>query len=230
MTESPRPETAALALLRSSAPTDRFLFAPLVDDSRSIGRGSNRVLIAAFYNQLLLDLRAATESAPTSVLLAFLNRPTQHQQVAVEDAPLLSLDDYPLTSGTPLYDRSYAQLRSVRSRVEEHASAGCQLRTFTLLLTDGGDSTSRSYAAADVRREVEQLRADGHIVAGFGISDGRTDFRGVFHRMGIPDAWIRTPEDCDEAVRDDFTTTSRSVVLAADPQRFDDVSRSGFRG
>jgi hypothetical protein len=59
------------------------------------------------------------------------------------------------------------------------------------------------------------IAQENHIVAAMGISDGSTDFRGVFRAMGIADRWILTPGNSASEVRRAFQVFSQSAVRAA---------------
>ena len=55
-------------------------------------------------------------------------------------------------------------------------------------------------------------RAENHIVAAMGISDGTTDFRKVFRDMGIEDKWILTPGQSAQEIRQAFQVFCQSAV------------------
>jgi len=55
-------------------------------------------------------------------------------------------------------------------------------------------------------------RAENHIVAAMGISDGSMDFRKVFREMGIDDKWILTPGQSAQEIRQAFQVFSQSAV------------------
>jgi len=59
------------------------------------------------------------------------------------------------------------------------------------------------------------LAQENHIVAAMGISDGTTDFREVFRKMGIADRWILTPGNSASEIRRAFSVFSQSAVRAA---------------
>jgi hypothetical protein len=51
---------------------------------------------------------------------------------------------------------------------------------------------------------TDMLKAESHIVAAIGLSDGTTDFRRVFRDMGIEDRWILTPGASQSDIRSAF--------------------------
>jgi hypothetical protein len=106
-------------------------------------------------------------------------------------------------------------LGTVLAKSQELHDAGVPVRTVTLLISDGADAGSRRARPADVRALVEDLRrAEGHIVAAMGISDGSTDFRQVFREMGIEDRWILTPGSTASEIRRAFQVFSQSAIRA----------------
>jgi lysophospholipase L1-like esterase len=63
------------------------------------------------------------------------------------------------------------------------------------------------------------LLSGDHIVAAMGINDGQTDFRHVFGEMGIPEAWILTPDASAEQITKAFRRIAHALELAADSQQ-----------
>jgi hypothetical protein len=71
-------------------------------------------------------------------------------------------------------------------------------------------------------------RAESHIVAAMGISDGSTDFRRVFCEMGINDRWVLTPGNSPSEIRKAFQVFSQSAVRASQSASFSQTALGGF--
>ncbi len=204
----------------------------LIDDSGSIQYGQNAQIVRDGHN---LVLRALMESKQNHSVLAhttYLNGTVifPYVPLAVVDErekkktgriayvrnPLaVELDhaNYDPRLGTPLYDQTLVTLGRVVAKTQEFSDAGVAARSITLIITDGADAHSTKATADAVRTVVEDLIAENHIVAAMGISDGdRTDFRSVFHKMGIPDRWILLPGDTQSEIRKAFQVFSQSAV------------------
>jgi hypothetical protein len=196
---------------------DVLLVSVLVDDSYSIGQeqkrvravieGHNRMIEAAGRRAGSTDVLFHTRYFSTGVLASY--RP-------VDRAVQLSKDNYRAQSGvTPLFEQSVVTLGSVIAKARELGNAGCNVRTFTLLLTDGADNAGES-TAKDVRLLVTDMLdfADTHIVAGMGIGE-RPYFEKVFRDMGIPSRWILTADSTVAEIEETFARISRALELAA---------------
>jgi hypothetical protein len=121
-------------------------------------------------------------------------------------------------------------LATVLAKSQELAQAGVPARTVTLIISDGADCHSTRATAGHVAALVRDLqRAETHIVAALGISDGSTDFRKVFREMGIEDRWILTPGASDREIRAAFQMFSQSAVRASQGGGFSKTALGGFR-
>jgi hypothetical protein len=134
----------------------------------------------------------------------------------LDDAIEMDDTNYDPYGGTPLYDQTVVVLGTVLAKALEFENCGVPVRTVTLLITDGGDTSSVQQDAKSVRSLVEDmLRKECHIIAAMGIDDGSTDFRKVFRSMGIPDRWILTVKNTEREIRKAFELFSKSAVRAS---------------
>ena len=122
--------------------------------------------------------------------------------------------NYNPDQGTPLYDQALVLLATVLAKTQEFAENGVPARTVTLLITDGDDQHSRAKPSSVAAVVKDMQRAENHIVAGMGISDGSTDFHRVFRSMGIRDEWILVPGNTAGEIRRAFQVFSQSAVKA----------------
>ncbi len=122
--------------------------------------------------------------------------------------------NYNPDQGTPLYDQALVLLATVLAKTQEFVENGVPARTVTLLITDGDDQHSRAKASTVAAVVKDMQRAENHIVAGMGISDGSTDFHRVFRSMGIRDEWILVPGNTAGEIRRAFQVFSQSAVKA----------------
>jgi hypothetical protein len=207
----------ASALGTGSYRGDVLLVSVLVDDSSSIGYIPKRVqAVIAGHNRMIEA--AARRSAGTEVLFhtRYLIRGVLSPYRPVGSAVHLSSENYRADADhTPLYDQSVIILGSVMAKARELAKSGCQVRTFTLLLTDGEDNIGRS-TATHVRVLITDMLefATNHIVAGMGIGEEST-FRRIFREMGVPDGWILPASATVEDIERVFTKIERALELAS---------------
>ena len=115
------------------------------------------------------------------------------------------------------------------AKAREFEDNGVVARSITLIITDGADQHSTRARAQDVAHLVSDLtRAESHIVAAMGISDGTTDFTKVFREMGIADRWILTPGNHPSEIRSAFQVFSQSAVRASQAASFSGSGLGGF--
>ncbi len=208
------------------------------DDSGSIRMAGNAQAIRDGHN---LVIEAMTETKQVGSILAhtrYLNGDVLYPYCPIPKAEKMTAANYDPNKGTPLYDQSVVLLGTVVAKAQEFADAGISCRTITLIITDGADCHSTRNTAADVARIVhDMLRAENHIIAAMGISDGATDFMQVFRDMGIPDEWIFTPDsaksktDLKSEIRKGFQLFSQSAVRASQSAAsFSKTALGGFGG
>jgi hypothetical protein len=196
---------------------DLLLAALLVDDSTSIA--ANMAEIRTGHRLMLDALRAEVPNAAVQVHTRALN----HGVIApYQDlARVTELNEYnysgsSLVPKTPLYLQSLLTLGTVLVKTQEEEQRGAAVRTFSLIITDGVDNSSRAIRPLHVKGIVADMLefSTNHIVAGMGVGE-RVDYRQIFRSMGIPDRWIFTPGTSIEELRRVFGQIARSLALAA---------------
>lgn len=211
------------------ASSEAVLVTMMPDDSGSIQCAGNADSVRQGHNQVLDALAASKQRDDILVHTRYLNGHVLYPYTPVPQAIRMNAGNYDPNLGTPLYDQTVVLLGTVLAKSQELAQNGVPVRTVTLLITDGADAGSQRATASHVRSLVEDmLRAEGHIVAAMGISDGSTDFRKVFRSMGIPDAWILTPKSTASEVRKAFQVFSQSAVRASQSAHFSATALGGF--
>lgn len=186
------------------------------DDSGSIEAAGNAKAVCEGHNLVLDALLASKQKDSILFHTRYLNGHVLNPFRALEDVVRMHKKNYHPNLGTPLYDQAVVLLGTVLAKAQEFSRNGVAVRTVTLLITDGGDSHSQSARAHDVAALIRDMqRAENHIVAAMGLSDGSTDFRQVFKSMGIEDRWILTPQQTASDIRQAFHLFSQSAVRAS---------------
>jgi hypothetical protein len=144
----------------------------------------------------------------------------------------MDAQNYDANGGTPLFDETAKLLATVIAKTQDFKNNGIQVRTITLILTDGEDCHSRTSSAADVAKIAkDMLRSEEHIIAAMGFDNGDCDFRKVFADMGIPNQWILTAASSPSEIRKAFQVFSQSAVRASQSAaHFSQTSLGGFGG
>lgn len=192
----------------------------LVDDSYSIE--SHQPAIQSGH-ELALEAVGNEAAAASLIHTRLLNGGVLSPYRSLNNAVRLSSNTFHLSDrGTPLYRESIITLGTVMAKAREQEDNGRNVRTFTLIITDGEDNRSAPLGTGHVRCLVTDMLtyATNHIVAGMGIGDPDT-FRRVFSEMGIPRQWILTPGSFTDDIRDMFHSVAASLQLAAS-------SKAGF--
>jgi hypothetical protein len=190
-----------------------FMLSLLVDDSASIESAGNSRLVVDGTNLILEALSASKEQSGILVHTRYLNGCVLNAYTPLADAVRLDAKNYAATGTTPLYDETVALLGTVIAKTQELADAGVPSRSVTVIITDGADCGSQRHDARAVKSIVtDMLRAEGHIVAAVGLSDGSTDFKRVFREMGIDDRWILTPAANQSDIRSAFRVISQTAL------------------
>lgn len=193
-----------------------FILTILLDDTgsiQSINGGSQAVIDG---HNLVIDALKASKADDAIIAHATqLINGNLYEYRKLNDVPVITRREYtPNGAHTPLYDRTTAVLGTVLAKEQEFKGNGVPVRTATLIVTDGGDNSSRS-GAADVAKVVSELRQrENHIVACMGIGE-EASFRRIFNQMGIDDNWILTPGQNASEIRKAFVVFSRSSVQAS---------------
>ncbi|MDO8408069.1 MAG: hypothetical protein Q7S95_02430 [bacterium] len=186
----------------------------LIDDSGSIMQARNEQHVRDGHNLFIDSLAATKQKNGILTMCRYLNGTVLYAYVPVIQAIRMDAANYRARGGTPLYRESLATLAAVVAKRQEFEDNGIICRTITGIFTDGGDSTGgRGVCASDVKMIVDDmLRAENHIVAGIGVSDGYTDFSAVFGDMGIRPEWVLTPGNSPSEIRKAFGLLSQSAV------------------
>ncbi len=199
------------------------------DDSGSIRSAGNEQVVREGHNLVLDALSACKQKEGIIAHTRYLNGAVLFPYRPIEHAVRMTAKNYDATHGTPLYDQAVVLLGSVLVKIREFEDNGVVARSVTLIITDGGDQHSSRAKAKDVAALVSDLaRAESHIVAAMGISDGSTDFRKVFREMGIADRWILTPGNNASEIRKAFEVFSQSAVRASQAATFSQTAMGGF--
>ncbi len=186
------------------------------NDSQSIAGAGNTDAVRDGHNFVLEALKGSKQSGEVLAHTRYLNGHVLCPYIALDNAVVMTKQNYNPNLGTPLYDQTAVVLGTVIAKAQELAQAGIAVRTVTLIITDGGDYGSTRCKPTDVATIVKDMLAqENHIVAAMGISDGTTDFKAVFEAMGIPDRWILTPGNSATEIRRAFAVFSQSAVRAS---------------
>jgi hypothetical protein len=193
-----------------------FLVSIIADDSRSIFYRSNAALVAEGHNDIVDELRKLSSDAEVQLFTRYLNGKVLNPYTTIEHATLMDSDNYRDGGGTPLYDQTVIALGTVIAKAVQLKGAGADVRTFTLIISDGADEHSKMAAAQSVAWLVGDLLVTGNnIVAAMGVNDGVTRFQSVFQQMGIKPGWILTPKDSRDKIRAAFREVSNTLTIAA---------------
>lgn len=195
----------------------------LLDNSGSIRFvPGNTEAVRTGHNTVLDALGGAKQAASVLISCRYLDEdPSAPNGVlypyrTLDGAERLDAHNYDPRGGTPLYDQTAVTLTGVAAKMTEFENGGVSARAVTAIITDGGDQHSRHHRADTIKPIVEGLlKTEAHVICGMGIDDGSTDFRSVFHEMGLLDEWILTPGNTPTEIRRAFAVVSQSAVRAS---------------
>ena len=206
-----------------------ILLTIMPDDSGSIRHAGNEPAVRDGHNLVIEALAASKQRDGILAHTRYLNGQVLFPYRPIEQAVMMSPKNYEAIQGTPLYDQSVVLLGSVIAKTQEMTQNGVAARSITLIISDGADQHSNRATARDVAALVQDMaRAENHIVAAMGISDGATDFRRVFTEMGIEDRWILTPGNSPSEIKKAFRVFSQSAVRASQAATFSRAALGGF--
>lgn len=202
----------------------------LIDDSGSIRFGGNVPAVRDGHNGVLQSLAATKQCDGMLLHTRYLNGQILFPYALMSQTVRMDATNYHPDHATPLYDETLVTLGTVLAKTQEFIEHGVPVRTITLIVTDGCDTSSRKARAADVRAVVrDMLRQENHLVAAMGVDDGSTDFRLIFAGLGIRDEWILTPGNSPSEIRKAFAVFSQSAVRASqNAQSFTHTALGGF--
>lgn len=204
----------------------------LVDDSGSIQSAGNEQPIRDGHNMLIQALLESKQQDNIEVINKYLNGKVLYPYTPLSMVPQMDTNNYDANGGTPLFDETAKLLATVIAKSQDFKNNGIQVRTITLILTDGEDCHSRTSTAADVKKIVTDiLRSEDHIIAAMGFDNGSCSFKQVFSAMGIPDRWILTAQANPSEIRKAFQMFSQSAVRASQSAaHFSQTGLGGFGG
>lgn len=207
-----------------------LLVGTLVDDSSSIAEEkwvsqpggadilmTNEQPVRDGHNMLAKKLQRVKQRNGILAHAKYLNGKVLYPFVPIDQVTLMDGRNYKGNGGTPLDDSAMLFLITMALKAQECAEAGDPVRTMTLLISDGEDTSSKQFRTKDVFDQVKKMLSfEGqHIIAGMGVYNGRTDFRKVFSSMGIPDQWIWEPTSDPNDLATAFNVWSESAVRAS---------------
>ena len=160
----------------------------------------------------------------------YLNGFVLYPYCPLDQALRMDKKNYDPNLGTPLYDQAVVMLGTVLAKTQQFADNGVNVRTVSLIITDGADAGSQKATAKTVAQIVrDMLKTEQHIIAAMGIDDGSTCFKKVFQDMGIRDEWILTPGNSGSEIRKAFQVFSQSATRASQSaQHFSKLAGKGF--
>jgi hypothetical protein len=214
------------------AASEVVLVTVLLDDSGSIRFSGNTQAVRDGHNGVIDALNASKQSGSVLFYTRYLNGKLINPYRPLAQAERLDAHNYNPNGDTPLYDQTLVTLGTVLAKSQEFADNGVPVRTVTLIVTDGEDTSSRA-GAKKIRPIIQDmLMAETHIVAAMGIGESlkeQSRFHHVFEEMGIRPEWILTPSTDQHAIRQAFNVFSQSAVRASQSaMNFGQAAVGGF--
>jgi len=200
------------------------------DDSGSIRFAGNSQAVRDGHNDVIQALKDSKQSDSILAHNRYLNGDILYPYQPIDQAAQMDSGNYNPGHMTPLYDQTVVLLGTVLAKSQEFADNGVPVRTVTLIMSDGADTSSNRSGPRDCAAIVSDLlKTENHIVAALGVDDGDTDFHQVFSEMGIPDEWILTTKSTQHDIRQAFLMFSKSAVRASQSAaNFSNVAAGGF--
>ena len=210
--------------------SEAVLVTMMPDDSGSIRFSGNTEAVRDGHNAVLGALSSSKQNDGILAHTRYLNGKVLFAYRPLSQAVKMDSKNYLPQGETPLYDQAVVLLGTVLAKTQEFSDNGVPVRTVTLIITDGADTSSENADAEMVKSLVDDMyRSENHIIAGMGISDGVTNFKKVFKEMGIRDEWILTPGNNPSEIRKAFMVFSQSAVRASqNANSFSKTSLGGF--
>ncbi len=207
------------------------LVTTLIDDSGSIHSAGNEPAVRDGHNLIIDSLINSKQKNNILMHTKYLNGIVLFEYDYIDKATRLDSQNYTADGQTPLYDETVVILGTVLAKAKEFMDNGVNVRTITLIVTDGADYGSHRQTPATVASVVkDMLMKENHIIAAMGIDDhGHTDFKQIFQEMGLEDRWILTPLNSQSEIRKAFQVFSQSAVRASQSaQSFSQTALGGF--
>jgi len=204
----------------------------LIDDSGSIQSAGNEQNIRDGHNMVIESLLESKQQDNIEVFCRYLNGKILYPYTPISLVPKMNTSNYCANGGTPLFDETAKLLATVIAKTQDFKNNGIQVRTITLILTDGEDLHSRTSTAGDVKNIVsDMLRSEDHILSAMGFNNGSCNFKQVFNAMGFIDRWILTTGTTKSEIKKAFQVFSQSAVRASQSAaHFSQTNIAGFGG
>lgn len=202
-----------------------LLIAVMPDDSASIEEYGNTQAVRDGHNSIIRALENSRQRRNILFRTQLMSGSVVNNWVPLEKAKPLTEENYQPDGGTPLYDSSIKLLGSSEAEMYQARKAKKTARFGALIMSDGEDTMSEQYEAADVNKLVTDIfrRNDPNFpntLAFMGLPNTRvTSYRAIANSMGIKDErtnvngenvmQIITPEDNARAMRRAVDTWSR---------------------
>lgn len=179
----------------------------------------NTISIAPFvdsirdgHNLIIESLASTKQKDGIMIFCVDMDGHTIYPYRMAENAEKLTTVNYAPTRGnTPLFDATLKMLAAIAAKTQQALDNGISTRSISLIMTDGGDNSSR-HSAHDVATVVADMLPNDHIVAAMGIGSYASSFNQVFADMGIPPEWVLPPGSTQSDIRKAFALFSQSAV------------------
>ncbi len=167
--------------------TDVTLITILLDKSSSIGFAKLSRAVRDGYNQLVDAFSGSKESDSILMALWTFNDALKviHSYVPVADAAKLDGRSYRPAGMTSLYDAWFDACAANVAYAQQLRDGGTPCRSLVVVITDGGDTSSRRAAADCAKISRDLLASEQFVLAFVGVGDD-VDFKGVARSMGVP--------------------------------------------
>lgn len=203
-----------------------------IDDSVSIRSvAGNSEAVRKSHNEILEALGGSKQESGILAHCRYLSGKVLYPYCLISQAIRMDSHNYNPNRGTPLYDSIVDTLAIVLAKTEEFRQGGVPVRSFTVIISDGAEMSSTRYRTPGQVRPVvaDMLNQENHIIAGWGIDDGSTNFKQVFGEVGIPDNWILTCGNTASEIRKVANVVSKTMVRASQSAKsFSQVGLGGF--
>ncbi len=190
-----------------------LLISILIDDSGSISGSNNEQNIIDGHNLILDSLLDSKQKDNVLIHTRYLNGNILNPFCHIKDAKRMDKINYHANGGTPLYDETVVLLGTVIKKTQEFIDNGVQVRTCTILITDGKDEHSikcTQTTCNSIVRDMLKIELKRHSICAMGIDDGSTNFISIFNSMGINN--VLTPGNTASEIRKAFEVASQSAI------------------
>jgi uncharacterized protein YegL len=198
----------------------------LLDNSGSMTGEDAAVRLG--FNELCAALTATKQQDNIVLLASTLNDGVIIPYTPLHTVPIMDTNNFRIHGGTPLYKETMNTLATVIAKTKDFENNGIQVRTITLIMTDGGD-TDGGVDVTDISTVItDMVGSERHIICGMGFGNPG-EFRRVFGQMGISSQWILTAQSTPDEIRKAFQVFSRSAASASkSAAHFAQANAGGF--